>query len=53
MNGSSTNGASAKHTKMKTDLTDYATRRSKAGPYADDLDIDAIIVGGGFGEPNN
>ncbi len=35
---------------MKTDLTQYSHRRSKVGPYADDLDVDAIIVGGGFGK---
>jgi hypothetical protein len=35
---------------MKTELSQYSHRRSKAGPYADDLDVDAIIVGGGFGK---
>lgn len=36
-------------TGMKTELTQYSNRRSKVGAYADDLDVDAIIVGGGFG----
>jgi hypothetical protein len=34
---------------MKTELTQYSHRRSNIGPYADDLDVDVIIVGGGFG----
>jgi hypothetical protein len=34
---------------MRTELTQYSHRRSNTGPYADDLDIDVIIVGGGFG----
>lgn len=35
--------------KYKTELTDYSLRHSdNTGPYADNLDIDAIIVGGGF-----
>jgi len=34
---------------MKTELTQYSHRRSNTGPYADDLDVDVIIVGGGFG----
>jgi hypothetical protein len=39
------------HTKkFNTELTDYSTRHAEnSGPYADDLDIDAIIVGAGFG----
>ena len=35
--------------KMYTDLSQYSHRRSKEGPYADDLDIDVLIVGAGFG----
>lgn len=35
---------------MKTDLAQYSHRRCNTGPYADDLDVDVIIVGGGFGE---
>lgn len=34
---------------MKTELTQYSHRRSNIGPYADNLDVDVIIVGGGFG----
>ncbi|KAF2501176.1 putative steroid monooxygenase [Lophium mytilinum] len=34
---------------MKSELREYARRRATTGPYADDLDIDAIIVGAGFG----
>jgi hypothetical protein len=34
---------------IRTELTQYSHRRSKIGPYADDLDVDVIIVGGGFG----
>lgn len=37
---------------MKTELTQYSHRRSSTGPYADDLDVDVIIVGGGFGMIN-
>ncbi|KAI7913872.1 cyclopentanone 1 [Pyricularia oryzae] len=35
--------------KFSTDLTDYSVQHSeKTGPYADNLDVDAIIVGAGF-----
>ncbi|KAJ9246546.1 hypothetical protein DTO271D3_8137 [Paecilomyces variotii] len=34
---------------IKTELHEYAHRRSTTGPYADDLDVDVLIVGGGFG----
>jgi hypothetical protein len=34
---------------MKTELAEYSHRRGNTGPYADDLDVDVIIVGGGFG----
>jgi hypothetical protein len=37
--------------KMNTDLKDYsAHHEEKTGPYADDLEVDALIVGAGFGE---
>jgi hypothetical protein len=36
-------------TAMRTELAQYSHRRSNTGPYADDLDVDVIIVGGGFG----
>lgn len=36
--------------KFNTELTDYSTHHTEySGPYAVDLDIDAIIVGAGFG----
>ena len=35
---------------MKTELSQYSHRRSNIGPYADDLDVDVMIVGGGFGK---
>ncbi|KAF2454997.1 putative steroid monooxygenase [Lineolata rhizophorae] len=35
--------------KIETELSDYAHRRDTAGPYADNLEVDALIVGGGFG----
>ncbi|KAF1344881.1 HK97 family phage prohead protease [Delphinella strobiligena] len=34
---------------MKYELSEYANRRGTTGPYADDLDIDVLIVGAGFG----
>jgi hypothetical protein len=39
----------ARQLKMKSELTEYSHRRSTMGPYADDLDIDVLIVGAGFG----
>jgi hypothetical protein len=40
-----------KSKKFNTELTDYSeSHASKTGPYADNLDIDALIIGGGFGE---
>lgn len=34
---------------FKTELTDYSRRHNdNSGPYADGLDVDAIIVGAGF-----
>lgn len=36
--------------KFATELTDYAARRGTEGPYADDLDVDVLIVGAGFGK---
>lgn len=33
----------------KTDLLEFAARRSNDGPYADNLDVDVLIVGAGFG----
>jgi len=34
---------------LKTDLHQYGRRRRSDGPYADNLDLDVLIVGGGFG----
>lgn len=34
---------------MKSELKEYANRRRTDGPYADNLDLDALIVGAGFG----
>jgi NADH dehydrogenase FAD-containing subunit len=33
---------------IKRDLWEYASRRRMDGPYADNLDIDVMIVGAGF-----
>jgi len=32
---------------LKTDLREYSKRTRTDGPYADDLDIDVLIVGAG------
>lgn len=34
---------------MKSELKEYAQRKGTTGPYADILEVDALIVGGGFG----
>ncbi|KAI9739883.1 MAG: hypothetical protein M1818_004939 [Claussenomyces sp. TS43310] len=34
---------------MKSELSDYARRRDTTGPYADNLEVDILIVGAGFG----
>ena len=34
---------------LKTDLWQYGRRTRTDGPYADNLDVDVIVVGGGFG----
>lgn len=34
---------------IKTDLWQYGRRLREDGPYADNLDIDVLIVGAGFG----
>ncbi|KAH8798785.1 cyclohexanone monooxygenase [Hyaloscypha sp. PMI_1271] len=33
---------------IKTELSQYARRRDTKGPYADNLDLDVLIVGAGF-----
>jgi hypothetical protein len=36
--------------KLNTGLTDYSiSSNDKTGPYADTLEIDALVVGAGFG----
>ena len=48
----STNGMNATHPQperiLKTELSQYARRRATDGPYADNLDLDVLIVGAGF-----
>lgn len=34
---------------IKTELSQYGRRRATTGPYADNLDLDVLIVGAGFG----
>jgi hypothetical protein len=39
--------------KFNTELTDYSVQHDdRTGPYAENLDIDAVIVGAGFGRMN-
>ncbi|TKA75117.1 hypothetical protein B0A55_05024 [Friedmanniomyces simplex] len=35
--------------KLKTQLREYGRRSRTDGPYADNLEVDALVVGGGFG----
>ena len=36
--------------KFNTELTDYSVAHKEAtGPYAKDLEVDALVVGAGFG----
>jgi heterodisulfide reductase subunit A-like polyferredoxin len=51
----SINGANVKITqpelsnpKLRTHLHEYGRRRRTDGPYADNLEVDALVVGGGF-----
>jgi hypothetical protein len=38
--------------KYNTELTDYSTvHANKTGPYAENLEVDALVVGAGFGKP--
>lgn len=42
---------SAPEKKFNTELTDYSvSHEEKTGPYADNLEVDALVVGAGFGE---
>lgn len=34
---------------LNTELWPYGRRRRNDGPYADDLDLDVLIIGAGFG----
>lgn len=37
--------------KFNTELTDYSeVHNENTGPYANDLEVDALVVGGGFGK---
>ncbi len=35
--------------KLRTKLSEYGKRRKNDGVYADNLEVDALVVGGGFG----
>lgn len=34
---------------FKKDLSQYSARLSSSGPYSDNLNVDVLVVGGGFG----
>lgn len=36
--------------KLRTHLHEYGKRRRTDGPYADNLEVDALVVGAGFGK---
>lgn len=36
--------------KLRTQLWEYGKRRRTDGPYKDNLEVDALVVGGGFGK---
>jgi hypothetical protein len=37
--------------KFSTELTDYSVLHAdKSGPYAENLEVDALVVGAGFGK---
>lgn len=39
--------------KFNTELTDYSKAHEEAtGPYAPNLEVDALVVGAGFGKTN-
>jgi hypothetical protein len=43
--------AAPKSKKFNTELTDYSTNHiDKTGPYAENLNVDALVVGAGFGK---
>lgn len=35
---------------FKTELAEFAHRRRSDGPYADNLDVDVLVIGAGFGK---
>ncbi len=40
--------------KYNTELTDYSIAHGdKTGPYAENLEVDALVVGAGFGMPSH
>ena len=40
----------SKPMKFNAELTDYSTAHAdKTGPYAENLEVDALVVGAGFG----
>lgn len=44
-------GIPTHHKKFNTELTDYSVKNTdKTGPYAENLEVDAVIVGAGFGK---
>jgi NADH dehydrogenase FAD-containing subunit len=45
---SGTNGTALPERVIKTDLHQFANRRATDGPYADNLELDVLIVGAGF-----
>ena len=42
-------GVTQTNPKLRTQLREYGRRRRTDGPYADNLEVDALVVGGGFG----
>lgn len=45
----STKTGKQEHPILKRDLAQYSRRRSTSGQYADNLEVDVLIVGAGFG----
>jgi ribulose 1,5-bisphosphate synthetase/thiazole synthase len=44
-----TNGSTQRPERIvKSELSQYARRRRTDGPYADNLDLDVLVVGAGF-----
>jgi hypothetical protein len=37
------------HRHIERELFEYAARKREDGPYADNLDLDVLVVGAGFG----